>query len=259
MGAISKINVLPLGQSGFRFEAGGNVLYVDPYLSDHVAEVEGEHMRRMAPIVLSPEDVTDARWVLVSHIHLDHCDPATLPSIAKASPGCQFIGPREVVDFLGTELAISKSRLHVAQEEWFSLGKKWHLRAVPAAHCRIERDEKGNLRCIGYIMKFEGRCFYHSGDCSIHPDIIEILQANGPIDVAFLPVNECNYYRDRAGIIGNMSIREAFGLAEEIGVGTLVPVHYDMFAPNCVYEEEIAVVYGKTAPPFQLLFKPRRL
>jgi hypothetical protein len=37
----------------------------------------------------------------------------------------------------------------------------------------------------------------------------------GPIDVAFLPMNERSFFRKRRGIIGNMSVREAFAMAAE--------------------------------------------
>ena len=108
-------------------------------------------------------------------------------------------------------------------------------------------------------MRLSGKKIYHSGDCSVHSEIVDILRELSPIDIAFLPVNECNYYRDRQGIIGNMSIRDAFNLVSELGVKKMVPIHYDMFEPNCVYIEEIKIVYEKTLSKFELIIQPEEI
>ncbi|MNL04093.1 hypothetical protein D3C87_1246520 [compost metagenome] len=85
------------------------------------------------------------------------------------------------------------------------------------------------------------------------------MKALGRIDVAILPVNERNFFKERQGIIGNMSIREAFGLAEEIGAKHVLPMHWDMFAPNSVFEEEIRLVYELLNPPFEMILNPQVL
>ena len=74
------------------------------------------------------------------------------------------------------------------------------------------------------------------------------------IDYAFLPVNEKNFIASITNIIGNMSVREAFHFAEKIGAKRLVPMHYDMFANNRVYPEEIELLYDKIQPSFKLEF-----
>jgi L-ascorbate metabolism protein UlaG (beta-lactamase superfamily) len=51
-----------------------------------------------------------------------------------------------------------------------------------------------------------------------------------------------------------MSVREAFHFAEKIGAKRLVPMHYDMFAPNGVFPEEIQMLYDKIQPGFKLEF-----
>ena len=81
----------------------------------------------------------------------------------------------------------------------------------------------------------------------------------GSIDVAFIPVNERNFYREKRGIIGNMSVREAFQMAADIGVKTLVPTHWDMFAPNSVYKEELDLLYKLMRPPFEMRIDPQEL
>lgn len=247
-----------LGQSGLRLRLGALELLIDPYLSDRVAELHGEDLRRLKPPPVQPDQITAASWVLITHLHEDHCDPATLLPLAAASPQARFLAPGEVVEHL-RGLGIDAERLVVAEERWLELGNATVVHPVPAAHPTLERDGLGWPRCVGYVLRHDGRCLYHAGDTSPHPEIVEKARALGQVDVAFLPVNERNYYRDRRGIIGNMSVREAFGMAEELEVEALVPIHWDLFAPNSVFREEIELLYERLKPPFRLLLEPREI
>jgi L-ascorbate 6-phosphate lactonase len=125
------------------------------------------------------------------------------------------------------------------------------LRAVPAAHTEIHRNLEGELRDVGYLLKMGDTTIYHAGDTIPHPEIFTALKGEG-IDIAFLPVNERNHYRDAQGIIGNMTLREAFQMATDLGVKTLIPTHWDMFAPNSAFPEEIELLHKLLAPPFEL-------
>ena len=255
MGGIA---VMPLGQSGFRFEFGMTVVYIDPYLSDHVAEVDGPELRRLVPAERDPAKISDADWVLSTHIHLDHADPETLIPMSEASPACRFLCPNEVAEFLA-DSGLAAERITIARKRRYDLGPGLRVRPVPAAHTAIEYDTQGCLRFAGYVFEYEGRRVYHAGDTSPDDELLAELERLAPIDIAFLPVNERNYYRDRRGIVGNMTVREAFQMAEDIGAKTLVPMHWDMFAPNRVYPEEIETLYRLVHPPFELAINPERI
>jgi L-ascorbate metabolism protein UlaG (beta-lactamase superfamily) len=231
------------------------VLYIDPYLSDRVREIEGEEMRRLIPVLLPAKTVNDAQYILVSHIHLDHCDLSTLLPISLASPEAKFICPNEVVCHL-VQNGISSVRTLIARESQIRLSGDLSVTPVPAAHPTVERDEEGLLRYVGYVVEYRGKRIYHAGDTAVDDQIRRRLLDLAPIEAAFLPVNERNYYREKRGIIGNMSIREAFLLAEEIGAQVVVPMHWDMFAPNCVYQEEIELVYSRMRPRFEIRLNP---
>lgn len=249
------IPTLPLGQAGFRFRLGSLTLFIDPYLSDSVEKAEGPDMRRMKPAPLDPAGIREADWVLVTHAHIDHCDPETLRPLALASPGCRFLAPYEARDrMLGWGLAAE--RVRKAREEWLALGPEARVHAVPAAHPRVERDAQGDPRCVGYVVEFRGRRFYHAGDTSPSEETLQALKPLGPIDTVFLPVNEANFFRSRRNIVGNMSVREAFGVAQELGARVLVPMHWDMFAPNSVYPEEVELLRERLKPPFDVRWGP---
>lgn len=205
-----------------------------------------------------PSEVSDADYVLITHAHMDHCDLATLIPLSLASRQCRFVCPNEVAKLL-VGGGIDRGRLIVACDGWIELGPQARVIPVPAAHPHIETDDEGYLRYVGYVMEYEGRKLYHGGDGSPDDRVFDRLNRLGSIDVAFIPVNERNFYREKRGIVGNMSVREAFQMAADIGVKILVPTHWDMFAPNSVYREELNLLYELMRPPFEMRLDPQEL
>jgi L-ascorbate metabolism protein UlaG (beta-lactamase superfamily)/glycosyltransferase involved in cell wall biosynthesis len=255
MDNLGRIPVQLLGQSGCRLKFPGCTIYVDPYLSNSVQELDALDLERLLPIPFLPESVKDADYVLITHEHIDHCDPHTIPNLAKSSPQAHFICPLTVYQLL-IEWGINKQNISITTEEWSEIDKNFSIRAIPAAHPEISRDENGNLSCVGYLLKFFGKLIYLAGDTCVKQEIIDVLVDNGPIDTAFLPVNEHNFFRGKRGIIGNMSVREAFQFAEEIEAKQVVAVHWDMFAVNSVEPDEIRLAYKNMDPKFALLLNP---
>jgi glycosyltransferase involved in cell wall biosynthesis len=76
------------------------------------------------------------------------------------------------------------------------------------------------------------------------------------VHTAFLPVNEHNFFKERRGILGNMSVREAMQFAHEIAASQVVAVHWDMFRDNAVSPEEIRLVRQQLGYSFRLLINP---
>lgn len=249
------IPVQMLGQSGCRLAFPGATVYLDPYLSNSVQELDDPDIVRLKPIAYPPESITDADWVLITHDHIDHCDPHTLPQLAAASPNCRFIGPPSVRTNL-IQWGIDQSRILAAGEEWQQLGNELKICAVPAAHPVMKRDAEGQLACVGYLLEYAGRRIYLAGDTSVTQHILDILKEHGRIHTAFLPVNEHNFFKGRRGIIGNMSVREAFQMADEIDARQVVAVHWDMFDVNSVDPAEIRIIHERMRSDFRLLIDP---
>ena len=249
----SKIKVSALGQTGFYFEIGDQNVLIDPYLSDYVQKKEGDLLKRLVPIPIMPEEFERVDWLLITHAHIDHCDPDTVIPLVEKFENIKILGPLPVHEFL-RQIGVKKERLHLASNDWMNLGGSLNIKAVPAAHPDIKKYDDESYECVGYLMEFMGKKIYHSGDTSVCQELIDALQVENMIDVGFISVNERNYYRDQAGIIGNMSVREAFQFAIDAGVRCFVPMHWDMFEVNCVYKEEIELLYNKIRPDFRLEF-----
>lgn len=252
------VPVKTLGQSGIKFIFPELVVYVDPYLSNSVQELDAQDLERQVEPPFAPENVTDADWVLITHEHIDHCDPHTLPKLAAASPKAQFMGPAPVIALLKS-WGIAESRLHLAEENWQILSNELEVIAVPAAHLSVERDAENRLRFLGFLLNFSGNKIYIAGDTVVCDELINALQAQLPIHTAFLPVNEHNYFKNRRGIVGNMTAREAFQLADELKFKQVVALHWDMFAINSVSPAEIRLIHETLRTNVDLLIEPTRL
>jgi len=146
--------------------------------------------------------------------------------------------------------------LKVAPQEWFTLCPGLRVHATPSAHPTHEEDEAGNWRYLGFVLESDGKRVYHSGDTFVTKKLIDFMEQFKSIQMAMLPVNEHNFFKEEMGIIGNMSVRDAFSFAELMKVDQLVPMHWDMFSPNQVYKEEIELIYNKLKPDFELVFEP---
>jgi L-ascorbate metabolism protein UlaG (beta-lactamase superfamily)/glycosyltransferase involved in cell wall biosynthesis len=253
-----RIPVQMLGQSGCRLGFPAVTVYLDPHLSNSLQLLDAPDRERLPPVPVTPEKVTDANIVLITRAHIAHCDPHTLLRLAQASPQAQFIGPAPVLKIL-VEWGIGAHRLALAVENWIDLAPNLRVRAVPAAHPEIIRDENAGLACVGYLIDFSGQRIYLAGATAARQEIVDDLVAHGPIHTAFLPVNEQNYFHNQRGIIGNMSVREAFQFASEIAVHQVVAMHWDKFAINAVYPEEIRLIHQRMNPGFSLLLRPTYL
>ena len=250
------IQLRALGQVSYEFILGSETLVIDPYLSNSVEEREDAAHKRLFPIATSPDKYSSVDIILITHVHRDHCDEDSLVPISKASPTARFVAPPQAKSAL-ISWGIDAARIIGVDQTFISLSPEVDLIVVPSAHPTVVKEDLGGFEAVGYIIKYDSYVIYHAGDTCLTDDVLASIKKHGKIDIAFIPVNECNYMRDADGIIGNMSVREAFYFAEQIGATTLVPTHWDMFAKNQTYLEEIELLYNKLKPPFALSIYPR--
>lgn len=219
-----------LGQAGFALKGGDTVAYIDPYLSDSITESGGPARRFPSP--LAPGAVRHARVVFATHEHMDHADAPTLGPLMAASPHALLVTSPQ-----GREIALAAD---VPDERIVlpRLGERTQLgelayTAIPAAHYSYEVDSEGRSRWMGFLIEWNGVTLYHSGDTIAIPQIFEAL-AGMPIDLALLPINGRDYFREQQEITGNMWPGEAAEMAVRLGARVLIGIHNDLFAENRV-------------------------
>jgi len=211
-----------LGQAGFLVEYGETRVLIDPFFSEHEA-------RTFPP---PPVDTFGTRIdrYLVTHQHLDHLDPGSLRAVAERSPDIAVIAPeplRDTVEGLPFEGVRPGDRVELPGDAALRV-----VRAVHAVHPADGYSEGGDPpRFVGYVLEAEGVAIYHAGDTIADGRVIAGLEGV-KVDVALLPVNGRDYFREQRGLSGNLDARDAVELAAHCGASILVPIHWDLFRGN---------------------------
>lgn len=198
-----------LGQASFLIKnSKGDILALDPYLSDMVERMDG--FKRLMMPVMEAEELHPA-VILVTHFHGDHLDLDSFPAMVKPDtevlmcpqsyPECQRIGIPEA-QMSVAEVGVIWKRKGFAVEPVFA----YHGDGAPGA--------------VGYIVETEGVKIYFSGDTSYQSNRMEHAAAHD-IDILIVPIN---------GEYGNMSECDAAMMAAQVRAKLTIPSHFWLFA-----------------------------
>lgn len=152
----------PVNHASFVMSWNGKTIYVDP--------VGGA-----APYASLPKP----DLILVTDIHGDHMDAATLQALGSAP----IVAPQAVKDQLPAAL---QSRVQVMANGQNATVQTVAIQAVPMYNITPERTQfhaKG--RGNGYVLTLGGKRIYIAGDTEATPE----MKALQNIDVAFVPMN----------------------------------------------------------------------
>jgi L-ascorbate 6-phosphate lactonase len=219
-----------LGQAGLLIELPSTRILLDPFLSEHPA--------RLYPPPRDESLTTGIGWLLVTHEHLDHLDLGFLPVLAERSPDVRVVLPAPLAPLV--EGIVRPDRIcGVAPGDSLELGDEVGVDVVPAFHAVAVADGYSDgstgegARFVGYVIRTPAGTIYHSGDSIVTDEQLAAVRA-AEIDVAILPINGRDYFREAEGLVGNMDVGEAVRIAVAAGAHTLVPIHWDLFRGNTV-------------------------
>ena len=208
-----------LGWAGVRLQLGETNLWIDP-LSD--AKVWGDALiDKLTPLERAGSD----RFVLVTHRHPDHFDPAAAQRVLGTEG---LLVTAETVGALTLPAGV-RSRV-VPLYEPVLLGDLTVV-AVPGA------DGYGDPQ-VSWIVSGGGRRVIHCGDTLWHGHWWKIARQYGPFDAAFLPINGARFgwRRPASGVPAVMTPEQAVAAAAVIDAKLIVPIHYGI-APSPEYTE----------------------
>lgn len=241
-----------LGQSGFLIQWQGKHLLFDPYLSDSLtnkyAQTDKPHVR-VSERVVDPTLLNMIEVVTSSHNHTDHLDAETLLPIFNQNTDIQFVIPEANRAFVCERLGCNYD-FPVGMNDGITkqIGD-FTFHGVPAAHNKLERDEYGQCKYMGFVVSFGKYKVYHSGDTLWYDSMVEILKAF-EVDVAFLPINGNKPERK---VAGNLNPEEAAQLGKAIGAKLVIPHHYDLFAFNTEDPANFVAAAQQYATPHRVM------
>jgi L-ascorbate metabolism protein UlaG (beta-lactamase superfamily) len=161
-----------IGHATVLLEIGGARLLTDPLLRDRVG-----HLRRQS--AAPPADATrDIEAVLVSHLHLDHLDAASLRRL-----------PRDVAVLAPAGAGTLLRRLGFGHTTEVQVGERVEVGdaavvAVPAVHDGRRHPLAPMADALGFVVTGE-HSVYFAGDTDIHDGMGDLA---GTLDAALLPV-----------------------------------------------------------------------
>jgi L-ascorbate metabolism protein UlaG (beta-lactamase superfamily) len=253
--AADQVIIWWLGQAGFALRYGRRAVLIDPYLSDSLAEkYKGQIFphERMIPVPVAPEALRDIDWVLCTHRHTDHMDPATLTSLLHSS-GCRVVVPCAVLAHALENIGLAADRTTcVNAGQAMTLDEKINLHPIPAAHETLTVNNRGEHYFLGYILQLGDIRIYHSGDCVPYDNLEKNLRDLKP-DVALLPVNGRDEYRRSHDVPGNFHFEEALQLCCNAEIAYLIPHHYGMFEFNSVDPADLQRKIEASSMPVQVV------
>jgi L-ascorbate metabolism protein UlaG (beta-lactamase superfamily) len=203
----------------------------------------------MTERVITPEKLDFVSIVTSSHNHTDHLDGETLRPLLTTNPHLTILVPKANQQFAAERLQVASERLTtIACGRPLTIGQ-WTFHAIPAAHEELSVDENSNHQFIGLVVQVGPWKLYHSGDTVRYEGMVDWLRPFA-IDVAMLPING----RDPArGVAGNLSGPEAVRLAQDCGVKTVIPCHFDMFEFNTVTPHDFVAAAKSASQEYRLL------
>ncbi len=238
-----------LGQAGFAIRSSSSLILIDAYISDFLAEKYKDALfkhKRLMPPPLVPEELRGVDFIFASHAHSDHLDPGSISTLMALNPDSRLILPRSAVP-KALERGADPDRLVP-----MPIFKKQCLcplmvEMIPSAHENLDKDKNGDCLFGGFIIELEGLKIYHSGDCIPYDGLAATLRER-QIDLALLPVNGRDAFRQENGVPGNFSVDEAAWLCLEAGIPALIPHHFGMFEFNTVRPETIKAALDSYKP-----------
>lgn len=161
------------GHATVRIDLGGTSVLTDPVLKRRVAHLR----RRSQPVAAAVSEGLDA--VLISHLHFDHLDIASLKSV----PGrFELVVPKGAGKLLAS--AGFGHVTEMSEGETLELGRLT-VRAVKADHDGRRRPYGARAETLGYVIEGAGESAYFAGDTDVYPEMAGLVK---DLDLALLPV-----------------------------------------------------------------------
>lgn len=225
---VAGLRITFIGHASLLVQTAGVNLLVDPVWSERASPFRRLGPRRRNPPAVPWEHLPPIDAVLVTHNHYDHLDTATLARLARGH------GPRMLAP-LGNDAVIRTSvpEARVETGDWwdkFQLGSGVWATIVPAYHwsSRWLGDRRMAL-WGGFVLDGPAGRVYCAGDTAYRGGAIfrAIRERCGPPAVAVLPIGA---YDPRWFMATqHSSPEEAVRIADELGAGQLLGVHWGTF------------------------------
>ena len=210
-----------LGHSSFLLRLGGRNILLDPFLSGYATSVPPFGPKRYTPPGLPVEKLPGVDLLIISHNHYDHLDRTTLEMLPNKDR-IPVIVPLKLKAFI-SELGVRD----VTELDWHDTKKTGSITvtAIPAVHFSARSlFDRNETLWTGYSISDGHTRIYFSGDTAYHSFFKDLGRRYGPFDLGMVPIGA---YKRASNLKSNHTTpEEAVRLGRDLGVKTLVPMHW---------------------------------
>ena len=179
LGVAAAVLVLHAAASDTIPAAGGNIT-ITPINHATLQIAQGSHVIDVDPVAQANfGSLPSPTLVLVTDIHGDHLDPATVAKLKGAST--KIVAPSAAAAKLEGAIVIANGEKKEVDGVSIEAVPMYNLQRGPSAGQVYHDKGRGN----GYILTLGGKRIYIAGDTECTPE----MKALKNIDVAFLPMN----------------------------------------------------------------------
>jgi L-ascorbate metabolism protein UlaG (beta-lactamase superfamily) len=202
--------ILWVGHSTVLVELDGVRLLTDPVLSARIGPI----VRIAAPV--RAEDLGVVDCVLLSHLHADHADLATLRAVRRTGP---IIAPTSAGSWL--QARGLNPVIELSANDEVAIGDVT-VRAVPAVHDGRRWPLGPAPAPVGFLIR-GSRSVYFAGDTDVFDGMAEL---RGSVDLALLPV----WGWGRGVGSGHLDPVRAAEVVALVAPAVVIPIHWGTFA-----------------------------
>jgi L-ascorbate metabolism protein UlaG (beta-lactamase superfamily) len=206
-----RLGVTWMGHATVLLELDGARVITDPVLHNRIGPLN----RVTAPVGAAAVERVDA--VLLSHLHADHAEVASLRRLGRTAP---VIAPLGAGRWLAGRGVGGVREVRPGEE--VNVGPL-RVRATPATHDGRRHPLAPLASAIGFVGR-GSRSFYFAGDTDLFPAMRELA---GTIDLALLPI----WGWGRTLGPGHLDPDRAALAAALIAPRVAIPIHWGTFAP----------------------------
>ncbi len=203
-----------IGHASFLIQTARHNILIDPIWSNWLTVI-----RRLRRAGIALHDLPNIDLVLITHAHFDHLDRSSLRKVAERQP---IVVPQNVgnlVHDLGFE------RVH--EMDWWQSYTYRGLRIIftPAKHWGARLGFDRHRGYGGYVIEYEGRRLYHSGDTTYFDGFKEIGKRCAP-EIVLMAIGA---YQSLSARDHHINPEKALLAFRELGARTFIPMHFGTY------------------------------
>lgn len=229
-----ELSVIWVGHATALIRIDDKVILTDPLFTNNVAQVLRRYME--PGIVL--DDLRRCDMILISHSHMDHMNLGSLKMLEEKFPGIPLVFPEGAEEFIPNYdfeyvrfRTVSGMNKKYVGETKIVGGVK--ITSVAAYHWGGRYGVDGKLwemaGACGFIIEYNGKTVYYSGDTSYEQDFFRYLGENYKIDLQIIPIIYCDNCEDVNHGGSHLFPLGLLKIADDTKALKTIPVHYGTF------------------------------